>query len=163
MSRQTTCAVLVGPRASGPWGDPLIQPTHVVRFTENSVPGWQVHSLKGAHSNIASSPRAGTVANLNGSAPIAKELVVIVAAQIVCDQRALEACQAAGILSESDLRFTDEPLPEDVVETCALAVAEAARLWLCILDPSSLLRHDGSIEWLAHEGITSSVLAALPA
>lgn len=165
MSRQTTAMVIAAPRAQGPWGDELCRPTHVVRFTENSVPGWQVHSLDGAHDNHEPSTGSGTHASMDRLPTMAHELVVLLAVEVAHDPQAITLATAERLIRPGRgpaVAFGDTAPSPELVTACAKAVADTVRLWVTVLDPQALLVIDGSISQLGDWGITVDVLTATP-
>lgn len=161
MSRQTTAIVLVGEKADGPWGDELLRPTHVVRFTENSVPGWQVHPLNGA-SGVKDEPTArGTAAALHGSTSLAHELVVLIATEVLRDTRTLAHPAVAGAQRTTadggGLAIPERGFPDEAVESAVAAVAANIRLWILPLSPHCLLLADTAVEDLRRWGVETDL------
>lgn len=166
MSRQTTAIIVAGAKTTDSWGDPLVRPTHMLRFTENSVPGWQIHPLNGA-TGVENEPTfSGTAAALKGSASFAHEAVVLLATTVLGDEATLKhpAVKAAqrdphhgGGLAIPDIGF-----PEDAVTSAAFAVAAGYQLWVMALDPGCLLLHDDTLANLRRWGIQVDVLSAAP-
>jgi hypothetical protein len=164
MSRQTTAIILVGAKTSDPWGDPLLRPTQVLRFTENSVPGWQIHPLNGA-TGVENEPTfSGTAAALNGSASFAHEAVVLIATLVLGDEATTKhpAVKAAERDTQhgGGLVIPEIGFPRDAVSGAVFAVAAAYRLWVIALDPGSLLLQDNSLADLRSWGIQVDVLSA---
>lgn len=162
MSRQTTAVIVVGPQSTGPWGDQQTVPTHVIRFTENSVPGWQVHSLIGSHSNDDDSTGSGTHASLDGAHWLAHELAVLLAVEVLRDSVCVKAAADAGVLKLNGrtVAFAEHRPTLALVEECVTALAGKVRLWVAILAPRSLVASDDIVGQLREWGIATEVLSA---
>lgn len=161
MSRETTALIAIGPNSCDPWGDSLTHPTHVVRLTENSIPGWQVHSLRGAHGNQSTGPGMGTPAATAGSLTMAHELVVLLAADVLHDPDSVQRARDERLLAphpRACVRFSETAPSHTLVSAAVGVVATGARLWISLLDTQSLLAVDGSIDQLRSWGIRTEVL-----
>lgn len=160
MTRQTTAIVLVGRRASSAWGDDLLRPTHVVRFTENSVPGWQVHPLNGATGVENEGTPRGTSAAVTGKGSRAQELVVLVAGLILRDGPTLAAAtEALRGYGEGGLQIPNEGCSDELVGLAVKAVQQDCQLWVMPLDETCALVEDGTVAQLQEWGVKCELRA----
>lgn len=164
MSRETTAIVLIGSKTTSPWGDPLTRPTHLLRFTENSVPGWQIHPLNGATGVQDEPSYAGTSAAILPRASLMDDALVLVAALVLRDRATMEhpAVGSAARNPEQGggILIPDAGFPEDVVDQAAEAVAECCQLWLIPVSPRCSLLGDESIPRLRGWGIEVDVMTS---
>lgn len=159
--RQTTGIILVGARATDSWGGEIQRPTHVVRLTQNSVPGWQVHPLEGAAGMPGPQPTGRGASSAVDHADLAAELVVLVAVSIVRDVSVIESVGlvAADSTEPQELSIPDRGFSEATVEGAAEIVATSCRLWVMPITDSCALLDAEVLERLRGWGVVAELRA----